>query len=140
MIPKACLDTGVITLFYSNPVPLKVTQLREAIFTGNIEAYVVSPVLVEAFSQLCKLDGGIDFAEKIIIEFLNTYPVKLASLNQSLIIKAGQLKCKHRNILSLANCIAIGHALIKKMEFHTTEKNIDKLFPKLKIVKYHFSS
>ena len=138
MNKKACLDTGIITLFYSNPLPPKVAELRDEIRAGNMDAYVVSPVLVEAFSQLCKLKGGLDFAEKTIIEFLNTYPVKLVSLNQSLILKAGQLKCKHRNVLSLVDCIAIGYALNKKMPFYTTEKEIDKLLPKLNVVKYYF--
>nr|MDO8111077.1 hypothetical protein [Candidatus Sigynarchaeota archaeon] len=138
MIPKACLDTGVITLFYANPLPPLVAQLRSDILAGKVVAYVVSPVLVEAFSQLCKLEGGLEFAEKAIIEFLNTYPVKLVSLNQSLIIKAGQLKCKHRNMLSLVDCIAIGYALNKQLPFHTTEKDIEKVMPKLKIIKYTF--
>jgi hypothetical protein len=138
MIPRACLDTGVITLFYSNPLPPRVLDLITRIKSGTIEAFVVSPVLVEAFSQFCKLEGGIKFAEKTIVDLLNTYPLKLVSLNQSLIIKAGELKCKHRNVLSLVDCIAIGYAVNKNMEFHTTEKVIDELFPRLKIVKYHF--
>ncbi len=138
MIAKACLDTGVITLCYTDPLPSQISQLKKEILTGKIDAYVVSPVLIEAFSQFCKLKGGIEFAEKTIIEFLNTYPVKMVSLNQSLIIKAGQLKCKFRNILSIVDCIALGYALNKKIEFHTTEKELDKLFPKLTIVKYTF--
>jgi PIN domain nuclease of toxin-antitoxin system len=138
MMPKACLDTGVITLFYSTPLLPQISQLKDDIFSGRIDVYVVSPVLVEAFAQLCKLQGGIDYAERVIIEFLSKYPVKLVSLNQALIIKAGQLKCKHRNKLSLTDCIAIGFAINKKMQFHTTEKELDKLFPKLPIFKYTF--
>ncbi|NMC04409.1 MAG: type II toxin-antitoxin system VapC family toxin [Candidatus Lokiarchaeota archaeon] len=59
-------------------------------------------------------------------------------MNQSLIIKAGELKCKHRNVLSLVDCIAIGHAMNNKPEFHTTEKSNDELFPRLKASKYQF--
>jgi hypothetical protein len=138
MIPKACLDTGVITLFFTNPVPPSIKDLLDRIQSKAIDACVVSPVLVEAFSQLCKLEGGIGFAEKAIIDLLSMYPLKLVSLNQSLIIKAGELKCKHRNVLSLVDCIAIGHAVNNKLEFHTTEKSIDKLFPRLKVIKYQF--
>ncbi len=138
MIPKVCLDTGVILLFYANKVPPKVLQLKDGILSRKIEAFVVSPVLVEAFSQLCRLEGGIDFAEKAIIEFLNTVPVKLVSLNQSLILKAGQLKCKHRNTLSIVDCIAIGYSINKGLQFHTTEKGIEKLFPNLKVTSYAF--
>lgn len=138
MIPRACLDTGVITLFYSNPLPPRVMDLINCIKSGTIEAYVVSPVLVEAFTQFYKLEGGIGFAEKAIVDLLNTFPLKLVALNQSLIIKAGELKCKHRNVLSLVDCIAIGYAVNKSMEFHTTEKELDKLFPRLKIIKYNF--
>ena len=138
MIPKACLDTGVILLFYANHIPPKVSQLKESILSRKIDAFVVSPVLVEAFSQLCRLEGGIDFAEKAVIEFLNTIPVKLVSLNQSLILKAGQLKCKHRNTLSIVDCIAIGYSINKGLQFHTTEKGLEKWFPNLKIVNYAF--
>ncbi len=113
-------------------------DLINCIKSGTIEAYVVSPVLVEAFTQFYKLEGGIGFAEKAIVDLLNTFPLKLVALNQSLIIKAGELKCKHRNVLSLVDCIAIGYAVNKSMEFHTTEKELDKLFPRLKIIKYNF--
>ena len=138
MIPRACLDTGVITLFYANPVPPQALQLKRKIVSGSLEAHVVSPVLVEAFSQFCRLEGGIEFAEKTIIEFLNSYPVKVVPLNQSLIIKAGQLKCKHRSVLSLVDCMVVGYAMNRKMPLHTTEKELESLFPKLKIVKYSF--
>jgi PIN domain nuclease of toxin-antitoxin system len=106
--------------------------------SGSLETYVISPVLVEVFSQLCKLEGGIEFAGKAIIEFLNTYPIKWVNLNQSLVIQAGQLKCKHRNILSLVDCMVIGYAINNSIPIHTTEKDLKKYFPKLKIVTYSF--
>lgn len=135
---KACLDTGVVSLFYAEDCPLEVKTLMTQIQHQRIDAYIVAPILVEAFSQLCKAKGGIKFAEQSIIGFLNTHPVKLVTLNQSLIIKAGELKCKYRTTLSVVDCMAIAYALNKNISFHTTEKGLATLFPKLEIITYSF--
>ncbi|MCJ7649530.1 MAG: PIN domain-containing protein, partial [Candidatus Lokiarchaeota archaeon] len=128
MIKQICLDTGIITLLYSNDKPSQITTLFNQIKKDELKAHVVSPIIAEAFFQICKLRGKID-AEITIATFLNTYPIKLINLNQSLIIKAGLLKCQHYNELSYNDCFAIAYALNKKLTFHTTEKNLGKIFP-----------
>ena len=132
-----CLDTGMITLLYSKDTPQSIFQLFKNIKEETIEAHVLSPLMAETFFHICKLSGKVA-AETILATFLNTFPIKLVNLNQSLIIKAGLLKCQYTKILSYNDCFAIAYALNKKLTFHTTEKNIGKIFSTLKLKTYTF--
>jgi len=132
-----CLDTGMITLLYSKDTPQSILQLFKNIKEETIEAHVLSPLIAESFFHICKLSGKVA-AETILATFLNTFPIKLVNLNQSLMIKAGLLKCQHNKILSYNDCFAIAYALNKELTFHTTEKNIEKIFPTLKLKTYTF--
>lgn len=132
-----CLDTGMVTLLYSKDTPQSILQLFKNIKEEKIEAHIVSPLMAECFYHICKLNGKVA-AETILATFLNTYPIKLVNLNQSLIIKAGLLKCQHAKMFSYNDCFAIAYALNKKLEFHTTEKTIGEIFPTLKQKTYSF--
>ncbi len=132
-----CLDTGMITLLYSKDTPPSILQLFKNIMEEKFEAHVISPIMAEVFYHICKLSGK-TAAETILATFLNTYPIKVVNLNQSLIIKAGLLKCQHTKILSYNDCFAIAYALNKKLTFHTTENDIGKILPTLKIKTYSF--
>lgn len=134
---KVCLDTGIITLACSENVPKSISALINDIREGTIEAYILSPIIVEIFYHICKLKGK-EFAECSIVSFLNTYPIKLVNLNRSLIIKAGILKCQHRKLLSYNDCYAIAYALNRNMTFHTTEKELKEILPNLKVKKHKF--
>lgn len=132
-----CLDTGMITLLYSKDAPQSILQLFKTIKEETVEAHVLSPLMAETFFHICKLSGKVA-AETILATFLNTFPIKLVNLNQSLIIKAGLLKCQHAKILSYNDCFAIAYALNKKFTFHTTEKSIGNIFSTLKLKTYSF--
>jgi len=132
-----CLDTGMITLLYSKDTPRSIFQLFKKIKEEKIEAHILSPLMTEAFYHICRLSGKVA-AETIIATFLNTYPIKLVNLNQSLIFKAGLLKCQHPNILSYNDCFAIAYALNKKLSFHTIEKKFGEIFPTLKLKTFSF--
>ncbi len=132
-----CLDTGVITLLYSKEPPKSILKLFKNIKEKDLDAHIVSPIIAEAFYHICKLSGKI-IAETTIATFLNTYPINLINLNQSLIIKAGSLKCQYVQALSYNDCYAIAYALNKKVTLHTTEKGLGKLIPNLKLKSYAF--
>ena len=134
---KSCLDTGVITLLYSKDPPSSIINLFRAIKEKKIEAHIVSPIMSEVFYHICNLNGKVA-AETIIATFLNTYPIKLVNLNQTLIIKAGTLKCQQYHLLSYNDCFSIAYALNKKLTLHTTEKNLGKAIPNLKLKSYIF--
>ena len=132
---QACLDTGVITLLYSKDPPKSILKLFKDIIEKDLDAHIVSPIIAEAFYHICKLNGK-NIAETTIATFLNTYPINLINLNQSLIIKAGLLKCQYVQALSYNDCYAIAYALNKKFTLHTTEKGLGKLIPNLKLKSY----
>jgi predicted nucleic acid-binding protein len=132
---KSCLDTGVISLFYSKNFSNSIIKLFRDIKEKKIEAHIVSPVMSEVFYHICNLNGKVA-AETTIATFLNTYSIKLLNLNQTLIIKAGTLKCQHYQSLSYNDCFSIVYALNKKLIFHTTEKELGKIIPNLKLKSY----
>ena len=49
---KACLDTGIITQLYSKEPPKSILHFMDSINAGKIEAYVLSPIIVEALSYM----------------------------------------------------------------------------------------
>lgn len=134
---QACLDTGLITLLYSKNPPKEISQLFKEIEMEKFEGHIVSPIISEAFYHICNINGKAA-AESAIASFLHKYPIKLIHLNQSLIIKAGLLKCQHYKSLSYNDCFAIGYALNKKLTFHTTEKGLKEIVPQLKVKQYIF--
>lgn len=132
-----CLDTGMMTLLYSKDTPQSIINLFKQIKEEKIEAHILSPLITEAFYHICRLSGKVA-AETIIATFLNTYPIKLVNLNQSIIFKAGLLKCQHPHIVSYNDCFAIAYALNKKLIFYTTEKIFGEIFPTLKLKTFSF--
>ncbi len=132
-----CIDTGIITQFYSKNPPEEILELMRDVKKKKIESFFPYPILIEAYYYICRLLGNIA-AEIRIASFINNYPVKLVNLNSSLVLKAGELKCKHSNILSYNDCIIIAYALNKKIFLHTTKKNLHKILPTLKLKEYSF--
>ena len=138
---EICLDTGVISIFFSNDPTNQVKNLMKKIQQQKINAYLPKPVLIEAFYHICRNDGK-ENAKITLINFLKKYPLNLIEFDNNLIIHAGQLKCQHRNSLSYIDCMGIAIALNRKIPFHTTEKKMNKIpnnvLEKLKVVKYSF--
>ncbi len=131
-----CLDTGLITLFYSKTPPKEISDLMDNIKQKKLKAYVVWPILLEVYKLLCILQGK-SFAETSITSFINNYPVNMVELDISLILKAGMLKCQHRKTLSYNDCIVIALSLNRKLKLHTTEKALPEI-PHLSIKQYNF--
>ncbi|HME51304.1 MAG TPA: PIN domain-containing protein [Candidatus Lokiarchaeia archaeon] len=136
MSERAFLDTGVITLYYSEKVPTKVDELFNKIKSQEIEAYVINAVIVEAYYNTCKMKGK-ERAENIINNFTKNIPYILVQLDRSAEFKAGALKCEFRKKLSYADCMSIAVALQLNATFHTTEKDLPSI-ARLKIMKYGF--
>ncbi|MGQ4875850.1 MAG: type II toxin-antitoxin system VapC family toxin [Promethearchaeia archaeon] len=137
MSNNACLDTGVITQYYAKDVPPEIKKLMNSIKSGKIRAHVLTPILVEVYYNICKLKGK-EVAQNQIASFFYEIPFKLVSLDKSLILKAGILKCQYRKQLSYNDCYAIAYALNNNMTFHTTEKELKKILPNLKVKEYRF--
>ncbi len=136
MKSKACLDTGVISLFYSENSPSTINDLMTQIEKGIVEGYTLYPILVECAFQICKLEGK-DAATEKISHFLNNYHIIMITLDKVLTIKAGLLRCQQRK-LSYNDCIAISFCLNNNATLHTTEKKLKDLVPKLSVKTYFF--
>jgi len=136
MQERACLDAGVIYLYYRKNAPEKVNILINKINNQNILAYVPKTTLVEVYKHLCVTEGK-NFATSCISSFQHNITAHYISLTSELILMAGQLKCQYRLKLSYNDCIALAISLQKKAKFHTTEKNLPKI-KNLQIIKYDF--
>ena len=138
---EICLDTSVLSIFFSENPTKEVKGLMGKLQNGSIEAFLPKPVLIEAFYHVCK-DDGKDIAKIVLVNFLKKYPITLVEFDESLIASAGQLKCQHSNVLSYIDCMGIAIALNRKIPFHTTEKKFKKIprkiLGRLKIVSYSF--
>ncbi len=133
------LDTGIITLFYcSGKIDPKIPKLMERIKARENQGVLMRTTLVEALSQLCKQPGGITFAETTMASFLKNYNIIVQDFDNNIAFKAGKLKCQHRKKLSNVDCVAIAYALNYQIPFHTTEKELHAILPRLKIETYSF--
>jgi len=136
LVKSISLDTGPISLYFTKQHSKEVDLLFQSIKIKQVLAYVSAPVLSEVFKHLCVANGK-EFANSMLITLLKSFPIQVVPVNQSLIIKAGELKCRFRKKLSYIDCFVIGLALLQKCEVHTTEKSFPS-FPHLKIVPYTF--
>jgi predicted nucleic acid-binding protein len=140
-MPKACIDAGVLDIFFSENPTQKVSDLMDSILTEDIKAYLLRPILVESYYHICKLKG-IEIAQITIASFIQKYPVDLVNITSDLIFSAGKLKCQNRKTLSYNDCLSIGFCLNNKVEFHTTEKNLKNIpnntLKRLKTETYKF--
>lgn len=110
----------------------------ERVKAGHVTAVLLRTTLVECLSQLCKQPGGMLFAETTIASFVKNYDVLVDDFDVNVAFKAGQLKCQHRKKLSMVDCISIAYALINKLPFHTTEKELHELLPRMDMTTYSF--
>jgi predicted nucleic acid-binding protein len=138
MSSLALLDTGVIVTFYCATPEPKLVHLMEHIKSGSIRGILMRTTLVETLSQLCKQPGGVTFAESTMASFLKNYNILIQDFDNNVAFKAGKLKCQHRKKLSNVDCVAIAYALNNNILFHTTEKELHDIVPKLKLETYSF--
>ena len=136
MKKKCILDTGPITLYYAKNPPSKISELFKKVRTHEIHGLVPTPVITEVFKHLCVANGK-ESAKTAIINLYETLELQIVTLDQSLIFKAGQLKCRYPSKLSYIDCFGIALALLNKCEFHTTEKELPKIYS-LKEISYSF--
>ena len=112
-----------------------------SILKKNVKAYILKPILIEAYYHLCKLQG-IEIAKISIGSFIKKYPIELIGITNDLIFSAGKLKCQNRKKLSYNDALTIAFCLNNQVEFHTTEKRLKKVpnntLKRLKIKKYRF--
>ena len=136
MVRSISLDTGPISLFFTKNHSKSIDLLFESIKKKQIKSFVIAPVLTEVYKHLCVANGK-EFANSALVSLLRLFPIEVVPLNQSLVLKAGELKCRFRKKLSYIDCFVIALGLIQKCEVHTTEKSLPSI-SNLKIISYKF--
>ncbi len=136
MVKRACLDAGVITLYYQKDPPAKIIDLFKNIKIQAIHAFVPSVILIEVYKHLCMAKGN-DYATSSLRSFQFNLKPNLISLTSDIVFKAGRLKCSFRKKLSYIDCIVIGSALENDAVLHTTEKIMPKI-DNLSVIEYDF--
>lgn len=136
---EACLDAGVLGIYFSKDRTPEVKRLMNAILSGKVTAYMLKHVLVEVHFHLCKLQGVTE-ANAQVTNFQASYPVILVDLDDSLMLHAGKLKCQHARVLSYNDCMTIAFCLRENVELHTTEKFLKDVphntLQRLRVVRY----
>lgn len=138
---KICLDAGILSLIFTKKATTLIQKLYTNIKKKDLECYVLSPILIEVYWNICKTDG-IEVAKISVSSFIHNVPHILVPVDEDIIISAGTLKCQHRTTLSYIDCMSIAFCLNNDVTFHTTEKNLKKIphntLQRLKVVKYKF--
>jgi predicted nucleic acid-binding protein len=138
MTLEICMDTGVITQYFSKDPPTQIIELFKTIKAKNYQVYLTPNVLMEAYVNLAKLTGGTDYAEQSISSFMHKFQINIINFDQSLIFKASKIKTLYPHVFSYVDCSLIAFSLNNKITLHTTDKEIKKKFPQLKIITYNF--
>ncbi len=140
-MPIICVDTGVLSIYFSKDMTNEVTNLMNKIKQKQVEAHILKPVLIELFWHLCRVHG-VEAAKTLLLSFLNQVPIEQVELQMPVILKAGSVKCQNPSNLSYIDCMCIAYALNMKIEFHTTEKTFKKIpnliLQRLKVIEYKF--
>jgi hypothetical protein len=131
-----CLDTGVITLQFSKSPPSQVQELFEFLKKGDYIAFIIPPVLIEAYREFAEALNK-SFAENCIDILLDLYPINLVHFDKHLLFRAGQLKVQYHSLLSTVDAMILAFGILNKIEIHTTEKTFPTI-TNLKVIKYYF--
>ncbi len=138
---KICVDAGVLSIYFSDDTSKKVMDLIQKIKQGEYKCFLLGPVLIEVYWNICKF-SGIESARILLSNFLRDIPHEIVPANESLIYTAGKIKCQHRTTLSYNDCMSIAFCLKNNITFHTHEKNLKKIpyntLERLKIARYSF--
>ncbi|MHA1732196.1 MAG: hypothetical protein ACTSU5_09635 [Promethearchaeota archaeon] len=129
----ACVGAGPITLYYSQDCPPEVEALFGAIRGGALEAITIPPVLAEAFRNLFFQAKGrsdaerVEFARGCILNFRRDVPVTFREMSTSLMLRAGEVKAKHRTTLTMNQSMMVALAINTGAVLHTTAPLVPKI-------------
>jgi predicted nucleic acid-binding protein len=135
-LKQITLDTGPICLYFAKSRLKTVDELFNSLETAKNHAFIIAPILIEVYTHLCVASGK-DFANSALFTLYRLPFIEMTSLDPSIILNAGQLKCRYRKKLSYNDCFLLAFALLRKYEVHTTEKDFP-MISNLKIITYNF--
>ena len=126
------LDTGAISQYFVGHQ--RMTQIFSEIENESSKGLVPEPILSEFYYKICQKLGN--EVARIRFVALRNSKLHIRTLEDSLLIEAGRLKCQF-NFVSLADSFVVGLALLEKCTLLTTDKKLSEI-PGLKVEKVEF--
>lgn len=121
---KYLLDAGVLSLILAGDVNVK--EIVTEIASGKAEPLVCEVNLAEFYAKTCERKGR-EVAELHLLRMRYQPKMRVIAPNEELTRKAGWLKCKHRDKVSLADCYAAATSSIYKSILLTTDKHLAEM-------------
>ncbi|MHA1595184.1 MAG: type II toxin-antitoxin system VapC family toxin [Candidatus Baldrarchaeia archaeon] len=117
---KYVIDAGVLTLYFVGDERVK--PYISEVFSGSAIGMICQVNLAEYYYKTCQKLGK-DVA-KTRYHWILSSPIRIVPTNDNLTITAGNLKCKYRGLLSLADCYALALAILNNATLLTTDSGL----------------
>ncbi len=125
-------DTGALAQYFADNGQMR--EFFQRIAKRTLRGLVPIPILSELYYKTCQKLGN--EVARIRYVSLRNSNLELVSLEDTLIIEAGRIKCQY-SFTSLADSFATGLALLEKCPLVTTDGELEEI-KGLKIVKISF--
>jgi len=117
-------DAGIFPLILAGDA--NVRKFVDEISSGKAELLACEVNLAEFYAKTCERKGR-ETADIHYLRIRYQPKITVISLDEELTKKAGQLKCKYRKKVSLADCYAAATAAINKAIIITTDNNLAEM-------------
>jgi predicted nucleic acid-binding protein len=124
------LDAGIFPLIFAGNINVK--KIVNEIASGKAEPLVCEVNLAEFYAKTCEKKGK-EIAELHHLRIRYQPKMTVITPDEELTRKAGWLKCKYRDKVSLADCYAAATSSINKSILITTDKNLAEVAKSEKI-------
>ena len=116
-LDRFALDTGAFSLHFGNDPQVRETM--SAVLKGNAEAHTCELNMAEHYYKTCEKSGR-DVAI-ITTSSIRETPIQIHSIDPTLTMEAGSLKCKYRGKISLADSYIMAVAKTYNCRLVTTD-------------------
>ena len=117
-------DAGIFSLILAGDA--NVRKFVDEISSGKAELLACEVNLAEFYAKTCEKKGR-EIADIYYLRIRYQPKIMVISPDEELTKKAGQLKCKYRKKVSLADCYAAAVATINKAILITTDNNLTEM-------------
>ena len=118
------LDAGIFPLLLGGDARLK--PLGQELNDGRAEVLASEVNLAEFYYKTCE-NRGREVAEHLYRRIRLMKELRSLSPDEELTKRAGQLKCKYRERVSLADCFAVATAEREEAKLVTTDSELEKM-------------
>lgn len=117
------VDTGPMLLYFAGDVEVK--SIFREIAGGRVEGYTCETNMAEFYYKTCERFGRETAA--IREASFRSSGLSVIPMDQHLTLMAGELKCRHKGMLSLADAYLLAAAKMLKGTLVTTDSALESL-------------